>query len=243
MPPWPRRRWTKSPPSAPNLDRAIHCDDSIMQDAFHTISTNGPSTFLTGHVTHVTGLPPGLRPAATDAEMADQHRSVSLAYLRRHRADLPGGDPRVPRDHRDGKRFLAGQHQGLEQDARFEQGAHRLPGPLWGEPAVRPGDLLPRLDPVRRPAGLGLDRPVDGPAGGRVPAPRASSLGARLAGVGTLHRDPLHRLCVPTVPYARCPVGVRARRPVARGVLGSPRKNELTPIVQAHRAFLLVCRR
>jgi 4-amino-4-deoxy-L-arabinose transferase-like glycosyltransferase len=51
---------------------------------FFLISTNGPSTFLTGHVTHVPSLPPGLPPGTTDAEMADRHRTISLNYLRRH---------------------------------------------------------------------------------------------------------------------------------------------------------------
>jgi 4-amino-4-deoxy-L-arabinose transferase-like glycosyltransferase len=50
---------------------------------FILISTNGPSTFLTGHVTHEPTLPPE-RPGMTDAKMAELHRARSLDYLRRH---------------------------------------------------------------------------------------------------------------------------------------------------------------
>jgi len=51
---------------------------------FYLISTNGPSTFLTGHVSHVPTLPAGLPPGMTDAEMAERHRALSFQYLRRH---------------------------------------------------------------------------------------------------------------------------------------------------------------
>ena len=45
---------------------------------FILISTNGPSTFVTGHVTHEPGLPPGLPPGTTDAQMAELHRAHGL---------------------------------------------------------------------------------------------------------------------------------------------------------------------
>ena len=48
---------------------------------FYLISTNGPSTFVTGHVTHFPNLPPGLPPGTTDAQMAELHRSRALRYL------------------------------------------------------------------------------------------------------------------------------------------------------------------
>jgi hypothetical protein len=51
---------------------------------FILISTNGPSTFVTGHITHSSGLPPGGSPRETDAQMAERHRTVAIDYLSRH---------------------------------------------------------------------------------------------------------------------------------------------------------------
>jgi hypothetical protein len=48
------------------------------------ISTNGPSTFLTGHVTHKSGLPHGLPRDTTDAQMAELHRARCMSYLEEH---------------------------------------------------------------------------------------------------------------------------------------------------------------
>jgi 4-amino-4-deoxy-L-arabinose transferase-like glycosyltransferase len=54
---------------------------------FILISTNGPSTFVTGHITHSSGLPPGGRRGETDVEMADRHRSMAIQYLALHWRD------------------------------------------------------------------------------------------------------------------------------------------------------------
>jgi 4-amino-4-deoxy-L-arabinose transferase-like glycosyltransferase len=51
---------------------------------FFLISTNGPSTFLTGHVTHNTDLPADVSPGLSDAVLSDQHRARSWRYLERH---------------------------------------------------------------------------------------------------------------------------------------------------------------
>jgi 4-amino-4-deoxy-L-arabinose transferase-like glycosyltransferase len=51
---------------------------------FILISTNGPSTFLTGHVTHDPFLPTDLPPGTTDAQMADMHWTRSMRYLANH---------------------------------------------------------------------------------------------------------------------------------------------------------------
>jgi 4-amino-4-deoxy-L-arabinose transferase-like glycosyltransferase len=51
---------------------------------FILISTNGPSTFLTGHMTHEAGLPAGLPPRTTDAQMAELHRARCISYLENH---------------------------------------------------------------------------------------------------------------------------------------------------------------
>jgi hypothetical protein len=60
---------------------------------FFLISTNGPSTFVTGHVTHVPTLPSGLAPGTTDGEMAERHKSIALRYLwfnwRTYLAEIP----------------------------------------------------------------------------------------------------------------------------------------------------------
>lgn len=51
---------------------------------FILLSTNGPSTFYTGHVSHTPFLPNDPPPGATDVDMADEYRRQSWAYLREH---------------------------------------------------------------------------------------------------------------------------------------------------------------
>jgi len=51
---------------------------------FILVSTNGPSTFYTGHVTHQISVPVDTPDGMTDADIADLHRRESLRYLRGH---------------------------------------------------------------------------------------------------------------------------------------------------------------
>jgi 4-amino-4-deoxy-L-arabinose transferase-like glycosyltransferase len=51
---------------------------------FILISTNGPSTFVTGHVIHSTDLPYNLPPGINDADMAERHRKDAFRYLSEH---------------------------------------------------------------------------------------------------------------------------------------------------------------
>jgi hypothetical protein len=51
---------------------------------FFLISTNSASTFLTGHVTHNTDLPPEVTPDTNDALLSDLHSAQALRYLARH---------------------------------------------------------------------------------------------------------------------------------------------------------------
>src|SRR5262249_27262641 len=54
---------------------------------FFLISTNGPSAFLTGHVTHNTDLPADVPRNMNDAVLSDRHREESLRYLALHWRD------------------------------------------------------------------------------------------------------------------------------------------------------------
>jgi 4-amino-4-deoxy-L-arabinose transferase-like glycosyltransferase len=54
---------------------------------FYLITTNLPSTFLTGHITHFTDLPPDIPPGTTDAALADRHRRVIDTYFAEHWRD------------------------------------------------------------------------------------------------------------------------------------------------------------
>jgi hypothetical protein len=51
---------------------------------FILISINGPSAFLTGHITHTTDLPGDMPAGLSDAEMSDRYRTRSWRYLQRH---------------------------------------------------------------------------------------------------------------------------------------------------------------
>jgi 4-amino-4-deoxy-L-arabinose transferase-like glycosyltransferase len=52
-----------------------------IHDRFILISTNGPSTFLTGHVTHVGALPADTPRGISDVAMADRHKARIALYL------------------------------------------------------------------------------------------------------------------------------------------------------------------
>lgn len=51
---------------------------------FILLTTNGPSTFVTGHVLRNTDLPPDVTPGLSDAVMADRHRALAFRYLAEH---------------------------------------------------------------------------------------------------------------------------------------------------------------
>jgi hypothetical protein len=51
---------------------------------FILISTNGPSAFLTGHITHTTDLPADMPAGLSDAEMSDRYLARSWRYLKGH---------------------------------------------------------------------------------------------------------------------------------------------------------------
>ena len=59
---------------------------------FILVTTNGPSTFYVGHVTH-TAFIPNMTPGITDMAMAEEHRRLSWQYLRHgwaeYLAELP----------------------------------------------------------------------------------------------------------------------------------------------------------
>ena len=186
---------------------------------FILISTNGPSTFLIGHVTHDMNL--HASPDTNDAEMAERHLDLSLRYLQRNWGTYLSEIPECFQIIWTGDDFWPSTSTSWSRTRDPAMVRVGILHPLPGEPTIRARDLLPGPDPVRRSTRLVSDRTADGPTFGLLPAPPASPMGSSLSRAGAVGPDPLRSLCDATLPNAGDPPGVCARWPVPGRLLGA----------------------